>query len=196
VKAGFSESDVANVALGQPATVTFTALTGVSVSAHVLAIDSTSTVTSNVVTYNVTVQLDQPVAKVKPGMTASVNVITAEAPDALHVPSAAVRGTGTTGAVTVVSTKGKQSTVVVGVGLHGDTSTQITSGLKEGQQVVVSTATAGLAGVGTGTGTGTRTGGFGGLGGTGGLGGGGLGGGGLGGGGLGGGGLGGGGRGG
>jgi macrolide-specific efflux system membrane fusion protein len=172
---------VANIALGQPATVSFTALTGVSVSGHVVAIDSTSTVTSNVVTYNVTVQLDQPAAKVKPGMTASVSVITAQASDALHVPSAAVRGTGTVGTVTVV-TKGKQSTVTVGVGLHGDTSTQIVSGLKAGQQVVVSTATAGLAGTGTGTGTG-RTGG---LGGTGGFGGGGLGGGGLGGGGLGG----------
>ncbi len=186
VKAGFSESDVANVALGQPATVSFTALPGVSVSAHVVAIDSTSTVTSNVVTYNVTVQLDQPAAKVKPGMTASVSVITAEASGVLHVPSAAVRGTGTSGRVTVV-TKGKQSTVIVGVGLRGDSSTEITSGLKAGQQVVVSTATSGLAntGIGTGTGTGTRTG-TGGFGGTGGLGGGGLGGGGLGGGGLGG----------
>ena len=71
VTAGFSESDVADVKVGQPAVVTFSALTDTTVAGKVAAIDSTSTVTSNVVTYNVTIALDNPPATVKAGMTAT-----------------------------------------------------------------------------------------------------------------------------
>ena len=67
VTAGFSESDVADVKVGQTAAVTFSALTDTTVAGKVTAIDSTSTVTSNVVTYNVTIALDNPPATVKSG---------------------------------------------------------------------------------------------------------------------------------
>ena len=74
-------------------------------------------------------------------MTASVEVITAEVDDALHVPTAAVRGQGDTGTVTVVKKGGRQETVTVAVGLRGDESVQIKSGLHEGQEVVVTSTT-------------------------------------------------------
>ena len=173
VVAGFSESDAAKIKNNQPAVVTFDALDGAEVSGTVEDVATTSTVVSNVVTYDVTIALTQNQSGIKAGMTASVEVITAEVNDALHVPTAAVRGQGDTGTVTVVKNGGRQETVTVAVGLRGDESVQIKSGLREGQEVVVSSTT-GAAGGGGG---GQFPGGGGGLGG-GGLGGGGLGGGG------------------
>jgi macrolide-specific efflux system membrane fusion protein len=131
VKASFSETDVARVALNQPATVSFSALPTEEVAAHVTEIDSTSTVSSNVVTYGVTFSLDNPTSDVKPGMTANVTVIVASANNVLHVPTAAVRGSGTSGTVTVMK-NGKQSTVQVIVGVRGDSTDEIASGLTVG----------------------------------------------------------------
>jgi hypothetical protein len=67
-----------------------------------------------------------------------------------------VRGTGTTGTVTVMQGK-QQTSVPVGIGLRGDTDVEITSGLREGQSVVTSTSTAG-AGATTGSGLTNRRG--------------------------------------
>src|SRR2546421_4900935 len=173
VKAGFSETDVARVAVGQPATVSFPALPNEQAAAHVVAIDATSTVVSNVVTYNVTMALDNLTPLVKPGMSANVSAVVAKADNVLHVPTAAVRGSGATATVTLINS-GKQTPVVVTVGVRGDDSTEVTSGLGASDQVLVSTGQ-----LSTSTGGATVRG-------VGGLGGGGLGGGGLGGGGLGG----------
>jgi membrane fusion protein, macrolide-specific efflux system len=149
VVAGFSESDAAKIKKGQPAVVTFDALDGAQVSGSVSAVATNSTVVSNVVTYNVTVLLTQSATGIKPGMTASVDVITDKVDGALHVPTAAVRGRGSNGFVTVVGPGGAQQTVSVGVGLRGDDSVQITSGLREGQEVVVRTISVSTSGTGT-----------------------------------------------
>lgn len=141
VKAAFSETDAARVAVGQPATVTFAALPNEEVAAHVSEIDATSTVTSNVVTYGVTFTLDNPTVQVRPGMTATVTVIVAKANNVLHVPTAAVRGTGASGSVTLMKS-GKESTVQVIIGVRGDDSIEIASGLSAGDQIVVSTSRA------------------------------------------------------
>ena len=58
-----------------------------TLGAKVIAIDSTATTVSNVVTYNVTFALTGGNAKLKPGMTADVDVVTAERDNALHVPT-------------------------------------------------------------------------------------------------------------
>lgn len=140
VQVGFSESDASKVRLGQPATLTVSALPSVQLAAHVVALDTTSTLVSNVVTYYATLQLDRTDTGVKPGMTVNATVITSKADDVLHVPTAAVRGTGGTGTVTVVDAKGVQSQVTVTTGIQGDDSTAILAGLTEGQTVVAGTA--------------------------------------------------------
>jgi multidrug efflux pump subunit AcrA (membrane-fusion protein) len=138
VSAAFSESDVASIAVGQPATVTVSALPAEELAAHVIGIDLTGTTSSSVVEYNVTFALDRSEPKLKPGMSASVSVTVAERDNVLNVPSAAVTGTGSNARVTVVA-NGKQTTTPVVAGLKGDTSTQIVNGVKAGQQVVTST---------------------------------------------------------
>ena len=164
VSAAFSESDVANIAVGQPATVTVSALPAEELAAHVIAVDLTGTSSSSVVEYTVTFALDRSEPKLKPGMSASVSVTVAEADNVLNVPSAAVTGAGSNARVTVVA-NGKQTTTRVVAGLKGDTSTQIVSGVKAGQQVVTSTGatlfSTGSALTGTNS-TSTPRGGFGG----------------------------------
>jgi len=163
VKAGFAETDAAKLAVGQPATVTFNALPNVQAAGSVTEVDTNSTLVSNVVTYYALLTLNSVPPTVKPGMTASVTVIIAKRDGVLNVTSAAVRGNGTTGTVTVMNGK-QQSTVTVGVGLRGDTNTEITSGVSEGETLVLPTTTVSGAASQLGSGTG-RFGGFGGLGG-------------------------------
>jgi multidrug efflux pump subunit AcrA (membrane-fusion protein) len=169
VSAPFSESDVASIAVGQPATVTVSALPAEELAAHVIAVDLTGTTSSGVVEYNVTFALDRSEPKLKPGMSASVSVTVAERDNVLEVPSAAVTGSGSNARVTVVA-NGKQTTTPVVAGLKGDTDTEIVSGVKAGQQVVTSTGTTlfssgTLTSTTSTTGGTTRRGGFGGGGG-------------------------------
>jgi multidrug efflux pump subunit AcrA (membrane-fusion protein) len=175
IKAGLSETDASKVKVGQPATVTLAALPGVGLAAHVASIDSTATVVSNVVTYNTVLLLDRTSDQVKPGMTASITIVIAERPSALHVPSAAVRGTGNNTTVTVLNGAQQVVTPVV-VGLRGDDSVEILSGVKAGDAVVISSGASAGATTGTNNTTGRLPTGGAGIGGAGGLGGGGIGG--------------------
>jgi macrolide-specific efflux system membrane fusion protein len=135
VKAAFSETDAAKVQVGQTATVSFDALTGQTFTGKVVAIDAASTVTSNVVTYNATVALDSSSPQVKVGMTASVDVTVAQKDDVLVLPASALSGRGDTAAVTVRTADGDEERQVT-VGLRGDDSVEIVSGLSEGDVVV------------------------------------------------------------
>ena len=139
VRAYFSETDASDLRKGQRATVTFDAL-GTSVSAQVHSIDVTSTVENGVVEYGVTLDLEDRPARSRPGQTATVEVVTGRAKNVLYVPSAAVQTIGGQQVVTVVR-DGSQVRVPVSVGLESDQTTEITSGLAEGDRVVIPTST-------------------------------------------------------
>ena len=175
----FSESDISKIKTGQAATVTFDALPGVELGAHVTQISNVGTSSSGVVSYNATITLDQHDSQVRPGMSASAQVIISQA-QGVNVPNAAVTGTASLGTVNVMN-DGKTTTQQVVVGLRGDSRTQIISGLRAGQQLVItitlpaiSSATSSPTGSSGSGGTlgGGRFGGAGALGGGGGLGGG------------------------
>ena len=138
--ANFAESDASKVAVGQPATVTLSALTDTEVSGVVTAVSPTSSVVSNVVTYPVTVVLTNPPSTVKQGMTAQVAVIVQTATNVLELPSAAITTTGSISTVKVIDASGTQQTTPVTLGLVGTSYTEIASGLTEGQKVVEPTA--------------------------------------------------------
>jgi multidrug efflux pump subunit AcrA (membrane-fusion protein) len=156
----FSESDISKVKVGQSATVTLDALTGVELGAHVTAISTVGTTSSSVVSYSATLTLDQTDSRVKPGMSASASVIVSQA-QGVTVPNSAVTGTGSVATVTLVS-NGKKTQQQVAVGLRGNNRTQIVSGLKAGDQLAVTTTLPALT---SATST-TATGGSGTLGGT------------------------------
>ena len=133
----FSESDISKVKVGQPATVTLDALSGVKLGAHVSAIATVGTTSSSVVSYDATLTLDQRDSRVKPGMSASASVIVKQA-QGVTVPNAAITGTGSLATLNVVR-DGKKASQQVVVGLKGDTRTVIISGLRTGDQVAITT---------------------------------------------------------
>jgi multidrug efflux pump subunit AcrA (membrane-fusion protein) len=134
----FSESDISKIKVGQPATVTLDALTGVKLAAHVSAISTLGTTSSSVVSYDATLTLDQHDSRVKPGMSASAAVVTGQA-SGVTLPSSAITGTGAVSTVDRLR-NGKSVPTRVVVGLKGDSRTQIVSGLSAGAQVVVTTS--------------------------------------------------------
>ncbi|TDQ00556.1 efflux RND transporter periplasmic adaptor subunit [Labedaea rhizosphaerae] len=175
VDTSVAEIDVSKVKAGQTATVTLNALPDDPVQAKVSSVDLTPTTSGSVVSYGAKLTLTNPPKDLRPGQTASVVITVAEARNALTVPAAAVQTTGDTSTVTVVE-NGRDVPRQVQVGLRGESTVQITSGLTEGENVVL-TATAatgtqrgggGAAGGGfPGGGTGGFGGGFGGGGGRG-----------------------------
>jgi multidrug efflux pump subunit AcrA (membrane-fusion protein) len=126
-----SESEVGSVRRGQPATVTVEALKGVKLAAHVSEVAELPTSNSGVVSYDVTFELDQLETGVKAGMSASAEVVVAQA-EGVNVPTSAISG----GSVTVIRS-GKQARQPVTTGLAGNSSTVVLSGLQAGERVVL-----------------------------------------------------------
>jgi macrolide-specific efflux system membrane fusion protein len=143
VTGDFSETDTAKLKVGQHAKVTFNAMPGRSFGGTVTSIDLTSTTAAdNVVSYGVRVLVSKPPARLRSGQTGTVTVTTGRASNVLAVPSSAVTTAGGTSTVDLVS-GGTTTTTTVQTGLEGDSYTEITSGLSEGDTVEIS-----LAGVG------------------------------------------------
>ena len=134
----------AKVALGQSATVTFPALT-TSTKGTVTAMDLASTVTNNVVEYGVTVTLDSPPTGLRLGQTASVSITTGTKASVLYVPSSSITAVGPLKTVTLRKA-GKDTPTTVQTGFVGDSGTEITSGLAEGDVVVLSASSGGTGG--------------------------------------------------
>ena len=174
MQVGFPETDAVKVHVGQPATVSVNALPTAQLSGSVTTVAPTATVSNNVVTYVATVALNNPPDTLKIGMTANVTVTTQTKDNVVMVQTAAIQTQAGASYVTKVQNSQQVQTPVT-VGLQGDSSTEIVSGLNAGDQVVVSTGsvssgTTPRASTGT-SGSLTGGGGFGGGGGAGGAGG-------------------------
>ena len=131
----FTESDVTKIKKGQRATVTFAALPGVTATGKVTLIDPQPQTSNNVVRYAVTISLTDVPSEVRLGQTASVQVVVGEAENVLTVPTSAIRTAGGQSTVTVIE-NGTRVVRRVEVGLRGDSTTEIRSGLLEGELVV------------------------------------------------------------
>jgi multidrug efflux pump subunit AcrA (membrane-fusion protein) len=130
-----SESEIGHVKVGQIATVTVEALEGRKLAAHVSEVATLSTSSSGVVSYDVTFALEQMEAGLKPGMSATAEVVVKQA-EGVNVPTSAISA----GSVTVVR-NGKDVRQRVVAGLAGNTSTIVLNGLKAGETVVLPAAT-------------------------------------------------------
>src|ERR1700674_5407803 len=132
----FAETDAARLAANQTVAFTFDAIPSLTISGHVLAISPSATVVSNVVDYYVSFVLNRTDPRLREWMTVNASVTVAQADNAVRVPNAAVRTTGGTTMVTVLS-KGQQVPTEVITGVVGDTYTEIKAGLNEGDTVVL-----------------------------------------------------------
>ncbi len=87
------EADVGNVKNGQKATFTVSAWPGRKFPAQITRVGLGSTTTDNVVTYKTILQVSNDDLALRPGMTATASIVTAERENVLLVPNAALRFT-------------------------------------------------------------------------------------------------------
>jgi len=146
-----TETDVAAVTAGQKATVTVTAVTA-DLAGSVSYVSPTGSSTSGVVGFAIEVSLDSVPAGVRPGMSADITVVTAEASGVLAIPSVALNGTVGAYTVTVLGSNGTTTVRTVSVGLVTNNLAEITGGLSAGDRVVTGTASTQLTTTNTGGG--------------------------------------------
>ncbi|MEU1287874.1 biotin/lipoyl-binding protein [Kitasatospora sp. NPDC005856] len=150
VTANFSELDSLKLKKGEAATVTLNAQSDTKLNATVLSVSSLPTGSgsggaagSAAVQYAATLQITGDTSALRTGLSATVQVITGEADNALSLPTSALSGTGTSRTATLVRPDGATERVTVGIGVEGDSTVQVVSGLKEGDKVELPTTSGG-----------------------------------------------------
>ena len=146
VSAAFAEADATKLKVGQTATVTWSALSGARATARITTIAPTATTANNVNTYAVVSTLDSVPTGARIGQSATVRVTVAEVANALRAPTAAVRTAGGQRTVQVRTAGGDTEQRTVQVGVEGDSFVEITSGLTEGEQLVIQPTTSSTTG--------------------------------------------------
>ena len=91
VDANVSESDIGGVQIGQTVTFHVDAYPGKDFQGKIVQVRMAPTTVQNVVTYDVVVGVDNPNLELRPGMTATVTITTAERDDVLKVSLRALR---------------------------------------------------------------------------------------------------------
>lgn len=91
IDSSFAEADIGQIKEGQPVRFNVDAFPNRAFKGVVKLIRLNPTTTSNVVTYDVVISVDNPDQILLPGMTAYVNINVAKRQDALVVPNAALR---------------------------------------------------------------------------------------------------------
>jgi HlyD family secretion protein len=146
-----NEVDVSKVKADQKVTLTFDAVSDLTISGKVADVDIIGTVSQGVVNYNVKIIFDTQDERIKPGMSVSAAIITDIKQDVLTVANAAVKTSGeisyvempdeTVDAAAISNTSGvtllkalKQQAITIG--LANDSITEVTGGLNEGDVVV------------------------------------------------------------
>jgi HlyD family secretion protein len=155
VVADVDEADIGEVKVGQRVTFTVDAYPDDTFQGYVTQVRQEATTTNNVVTYEVVISAPNNDLKLKPGLTANVNIYTNEIKNTLSVPAKALRYTPekeTVGGRKIKDCTGKNkvwtlegNTLVahaVNIGATDGTHTQILSGIKKGQKVITGVAVA------------------------------------------------------
>lgn len=136
IKCQVDETDISQVSVGQKVMVNVEAYPELKVVGRVIRIDPQAVVEQNVTNIPVTVEITQANSNFKPGMNATCEFIVNEALDVLVVPNEAVRDKEGKYSVRVMPPTGAPTEVEVEVGLQGQESTEIRSGLQPGDKVV------------------------------------------------------------
>jgi len=131
------EVDVSSIRVGQPVEITVDALPAAVFHGVVKRIDPRATTQQNITTVLVRVEVTNPDPRLKPGMTVGCDFTVERVENALYLPSRAIREVGGQHVVTVLKGK-EQVEVSIEVGVVGDENTQIREGLREGDEVVLS----------------------------------------------------------
>ena len=133
------ELDVAQIAEGQTARLTFESLPRQEVVGTVTRISPSATSVGGAVAYQVETRFALGDLPVRIGMTANVDIVTDKAEDALLVANRAITADRAAGRYYVrrQDSHGNTERIKVEIGLRDDNFTQVVSGLNEGDTVVL-----------------------------------------------------------
>jgi multidrug efflux pump subunit AcrA (membrane-fusion protein) len=140
IEAFVPEADIAKISLGDTASVTLDAYGDAAVFfATVMSVDPAETIIEGVATYKMTFRFNEDDEKIKSGMTANIDIRTAKNDGVLALPQRVlIRKDKETFAQILESDGITVKEILVTTGLRGsDGYTEILSGLREGQSVVV-----------------------------------------------------------
>jgi multidrug efflux pump subunit AcrA (membrane-fusion protein) len=138
-----SEIDVVDLALGQAATITLDALTGLSLTAKICDLGATGSSASGVVEYPVTLCLEGGDPRLRTGMSANISIVLAHRDGVLMVPTPAISTVAGRSVARVLRPDGTIDVVDVEVGISSGTRLEVVSGLSEGDKVVVGAGSGG-----------------------------------------------------
>lgn len=130
------ETDIGNVALGNPVSFTVESFPALEFSGRVERIAPKGTIISGVVNFEVMISIDSPVEQLKPDMTTNVSIRTAER-EALVLASAAIQKDDSGRYVWVEKDGGLQRRAVT-VGARDAGFTEIREGVAAGDRVLLS----------------------------------------------------------
>lgn len=147
IEASVVEADISNVKEGQKVRFNVDSYPDEYFEGKVTQVRNEAVTTSNVVTYTVVIGIDNSEMKLRPGMTANVEIITAEEKGVLAVPNQALRfymddsdnAKRYADRGVWVLKRGKPERVSVKLGASDDSNTQVLSDeLSEGDAVILS----------------------------------------------------------
>jgi RND family efflux transporter MFP subunit len=141
-----NEVDVSNVNIGQKATMTFNAIDGLMLTGKVEKMDSLGTLTSGVVTYNVTLGFDSSDPRIRPAMSVSTSIITGVKQDIIIIPNSAVKSQNGSSYVQILKDgRTTPQRTLVEIGISNNTETEIINGVNVGDKVVTQTISSSAA---------------------------------------------------
>lgn len=129
-----NEVNIPLLSVGQKADITFDALPDQHFSGMVTHIDTVGTKTQGEVTYMITLSVGKPSDQIKPSMTANVTIETLRKSGVLIVPNSAMTQKG---GKNYVQKQGEKNFTEVRIGARGLTDSEVTSGLNEGDTVII-----------------------------------------------------------
>jgi len=139
MRGSIDEIDIAMVQPGQEANILLDALPDEEIKGRVAFISPIGTTLIGVVSYDTTITLEDPVAELRDGMSATAEVIIERRDDVLMIPNRYIRGTLENPKVLVL-VDGQQEERQITLGLSDGFNTEVLSGLQEGEEVVLPAA--------------------------------------------------------
>ncbi|MGH8894504.1 MAG: efflux RND transporter periplasmic adaptor subunit, partial [Actinomycetes bacterium] len=137
VSLDLTEFDVSRTRVGAPVRISADALGGRPYSGTVADVALSGADTGGVVTFPVIASLDEPEG-LRPGMSVSVRIVVASAPDAVRLPLDAIEERdGKSATIRVRTESGSIKDRDVELGLVGNAYAEVRSGLRAGEKVVI-----------------------------------------------------------
>ena len=140
VKGKVDESDIGKVYMAQPARIKVESFKDKTFNGKVTKISPMGVEKDNVTTFEVRVSINNPGGELKAEMTANAEILLEEHKNVLQIPEGAILyDKDKKASVEIPSAKGKdgKTKIAVNIGISNGAKTEVLSGLKEGDQVVL-----------------------------------------------------------